>query len=71
MREEVTANTCLGTKIAVQEKVGRFLDGLTARTEEVKTRCRTALQQLAETATADAAAQVRLGTTTQRSLELR
>ncbi len=57
VREEVTANTCLGTKAAVQEKVGAFLDGLTSRTEEVKTRCRTKLQALAEALTSDAAAQ--------------
>jgi transposase len=57
VREEVTANTCLGTKAAVQEKVGAFLGGLTSRTEEVKTRCRTKLQALAEALTADAAAQ--------------
>ena len=58
-REEVTANTCLGTKAAVQEKVGAFLDGLTSRTEEVKTRCRTKLQALAEVLTSDVAAQER------------
>ena len=57
VREEVTANTCLGTTAAVQEQVGAFLDGLTSRTEEVKTRCRTKLQALAEGLTADAAAQ--------------
>jgi transposase len=56
VREEVTANTCLGTKAAVQEKVGAFLDGLTSRTEEVKTRCRTKLQALAALAAPDAAA---------------
>ncbi len=49
VREEVTANTCLGTKATVQEKVGHFFAGLTSRTEEVKTRCRTKLQKLAET----------------------
>jgi transposase len=48
VREEVTANTCLGTKAAVQEKVGHFFAGLTSRTEEVKTRCRTTPQKLAE-----------------------
>ena len=57
VREEVTANTCLGTKAAVQAKVGAFLDGLTSRTEEVKTRCRTKLQARAEALTSDAAAQ--------------
>lgn len=49
VREEVTANTCLGTKAAVQEQVGHFFAGLTSRTAEVKTRCRTKLQKLAET----------------------
>jgi transposase len=57
VREEVTANTCLGTKAAVQEKVGAFLDGLKSRTAEVTTRCRTKLQTLAEEVTSDAAAQ--------------
>jgi transposase len=57
VREEVTANTGLGTKAAVQAKVGAFLDGLTSRTEEVKTRCRTKLQARAEALTSDAAAQ--------------
>jgi len=47
VREEVTANTCLGTKALVQEKVGHFFVGLISRTEEVKTRCRTKLQTLA------------------------
>ncbi len=56
VREEVTANTCLGTKAAVQEKVGHFFDGLKSRTEEVKTRCRTKLQALAAAAASDAAA---------------
>jgi len=44
IREEVTANTCFGTKAAVRQHVGAFLRGLADRTEEVKTRCRTALQ---------------------------
>jgi transposase len=47
-REDVTANTCLGTKGKVREKVGGFLRGLGARTEEVKRRCRTALQAQAD-----------------------
>jgi transposase len=47
-REEVTANTCLGTTAQVQERMGQFFAGLTARTAEVKTRCRTKLQALAE-----------------------
>ena len=44
IRAEVTANTCFGTKAAVRQHVGAFLRGLADRTEEVKTRCRTALQ---------------------------
>jgi hypothetical protein len=43
-REEVTANLCLGTKAAVQEKLGNFFAQLAYRTDEVKQRCRTALQ---------------------------
>ena len=48
VREEVTANLCLGTKAKVQEKVGRFFCGLGKRTDEVKRRCRTVLQARAE-----------------------
>ena len=47
-REEVTANLCLGTKAAVQEKLGHFFAQLAYRTEEVKQRCRTVLQARAE-----------------------
>jgi len=47
-REAVTANTCLGTKAAVQEKITRFFAGLSARTAEVQSRCRRTLQALAE-----------------------
>jgi len=43
-REEVTRNTCLGTKAKVRGKVGAFFDGLAQRTAEVKQRCRTELQ---------------------------
>ena len=43
-REEVTANVCLGTKAAVQEKLGNFFAQLAYRTQEVKPRCRTVLQ---------------------------
>jgi transposase len=43
-REEVTANTCLGTRSKVQEKLGAFFRGLVERTAEVKQRCRTVLQ---------------------------
>ncbi|MHB1416799.1 MAG: IS630 family transposase [Chloroflexota bacterium] len=47
-REEVTANTCLGTKAKVQEKVDQFFQGLSGRTAEVKQRCRTVLQAKAD-----------------------
>ena len=47
-REEATGNLCLGTKAAVQERVGRFLDGLVSRRDEVRRRCRTILQSRAE-----------------------
>jgi hypothetical protein len=41
---EVTANTCLGTKAAVRERVDSFFASLQQRKEEVKRRCRSALQ---------------------------
>jgi hypothetical protein len=47
-REEVTANLCLGTKAAVQEKLGNFFATLAYPTDEVKQRCRTALPARAE-----------------------
>ena len=47
-REEVTANTCLGTKEQVQAKMTHFFDGLATRTAEVQSRCRRTLQALAE-----------------------
>ena len=47
-REEATGNLCLGTKAAVQERVGRFLGGLVSRKDEVRRRCRTVLQSRAE-----------------------
>ncbi|MDO8674456.1 MAG: IS630 family transposase [Dehalococcoidia bacterium] len=47
-REEVTANTCLGTKAKVEEKMGEFFQQLAGRTEEVKQRCRTVLQAQAD-----------------------
>jgi hypothetical protein len=53
-REEMTANTCLGTEAKVQETVARFLDGLATRTAEVKSRCRPMLETLAEAVTAPA-----------------
>ena len=47
-RQEATANLCLGTRAAVQEKVGDFFTNLTSRRDEVKRRCRTVLQARAE-----------------------
>jgi transposase len=47
-REEVTANTCLGTKAKVAEKMGQFFLGLGQRTAEVQQRCRTVLQARAD-----------------------
>lgn len=44
IREEVTANTCFGTKANVRDHVDAFFHGLRNRTDEVKTRCRTVLQ---------------------------
>jgi transposase len=48
VREEVTANRCLGTKANVREKVGQFFDELRERSLEVKQRCRTILQAQAD-----------------------
>jgi transposase len=48
VRDDVTANTCLGTKAKVREKVGAFLHGLRTRAEDVKRRCRTELQAQAD-----------------------
>ena len=47
-REEATGNLCLESRPAVQERVGRFLDGLSRRKDEVRRRCRTVLQSRAE-----------------------
>ena len=47
-REEATGNLCLGTREAVQERVGNFLAGLAHRQDEVRQRCRTVLQSKAE-----------------------
>ena len=47
-QEEATANLCLGTRAAVQEKLGHFFSQLASRREEVKQRCRTVLQARAE-----------------------
>ena len=47
-REEATGNQCLGTRAAVQQRVGDFLAGLANRKGEVRRRCRTVLQSKAE-----------------------
>ena len=48
VRQETTANLCLGTRAAVREKVGDFFADLSQRREEVKRRCRTVLQAKAD-----------------------
>lgn len=48
IREEVTANTCLGTKAKVREKVSAFFQQVRGRTDEAKQRCRTLLQAHAD-----------------------
>ena len=53
IREEVTANTCFGTKAKVQAAVDHFFQEVATRTAEVKQRCRSALQAAADTLTAD------------------
>ena len=47
-REEVTGNLCLGSRAAVQERIGKFLAGLAGRKDEVRRRCRTVLQSRAK-----------------------
>ena len=47
-RVEATGNLCLGSRAAIQEKVGGFLAGLANRKDEVRRRCRTVLQSKAE-----------------------
>jgi transposase len=47
-RDEITRNTCLGTKAKVREKLEEFFRGLGERTAEVKQRCRTLLQSQAD-----------------------
>ncbi len=48
IREEVTANTCFGTKAKVQQHVGQFFRDIASRTDEVKRRCRRTLQEQAD-----------------------
>ena len=47
-REEATGNLCLGSRAAVQDRVGKFLAGLSSRKDEVRRRCRTVLQSRAD-----------------------
>ena len=46
---EATGNLCLGSREAVQERVGNFLAGLSSRKDDVKRRCRTVIQSRGET----------------------
>ena len=48
IREEVTANTCFGTKVKVQHHVDQFFRDIGQRTDEVKHRCRRTLQAQAD-----------------------
>ena len=52
VREEATANTCFGTAANVRAAVDPFFAGLTTRKDEVRQRCRTALQSRADALTA-------------------
>ena len=56
VRQEATANLCLGTRAAVRERVGGFFTDLAHRREEVKRRCRTILQARAAELTGSARA---------------
>ena len=47
-REEATANTCFGTAAKVRETLDVFFAGLGERMAEVRQRCRTTLQALAD-----------------------
>ena len=47
-KREATGNLCLGSRAAVQERVGNFLAGLSSRRGEVRSHCRTVLQSKAE-----------------------
>jgi transposase len=48
IREEVTANTCFGTKAKVRQHVDQFFRDIAQRTDEVKRRCRRTLQAQAD-----------------------
>jgi transposase len=49
IRDEVTANTCFGTRAKVQQHVGQLCRDIVHRTDEVKRRCRRTLQEQADT----------------------
>ena len=59
-REAATGNLCLGSRAAVQERVGSFLARLTSRKDEVKRRCPTVLQSRAESLLQDSQPDPRL-----------
>jgi transposase len=64
IREEVTANTCFGTKANVRDHVDAFFRDVRNRIQEVKTRCRTVLHaeaQALQAATATSAMHQHLG----------
>ena len=48
IRDEVTANTCFGTKAKVQHHIGQFFRDIGHRTDEVTRRCRRTLQEQAD-----------------------
>ena len=48
IREDITANTCLGTRAKVREHVDAFFTKLRGRTMEVTQRCRSLLQATAD-----------------------
>lgn len=48
IREEVTANTCFGTKAKVQQHVSQFFRDIVQRADDVKHRCRRTLQAQAD-----------------------
>ncbi|MHB0876656.1 MAG: IS630 family transposase, partial [Anaerolineae bacterium] len=58
LREEVTANACLGSKAKVQDKTRQFFQRLAGRADEVRRRCRTVLQAQADALPTIAAAMI-------------
>ena len=69
-REEATGNLCLGSRTAVQERVGKFLAGLAGRRDEVTRRCRTVLQSRAEAFLRDSQPNFRLNSNAHPTLAL-